>query len=131
MNIQLGNLMQALPVLHELNESGVLTKTEYDFKKFSSNERSQSEIHWLIDPKESGGAGAAIVKYAAGSKTPLHLHSGFELALVLEGEMITDQGTVKKNEMILLRPGSQHESHSETGALVLIIWEKPVVNITA
>ncbi|AXI27858.1 hypothetical protein CIB87_02095 [Priestia megaterium] len=118
-----------LPVLHTLDQLGKLSETEINFESYSANERSSSDIHWLFRPEETGGSGAALIRYKAGGTSPLHVHTGFELAYIIDGEFITDQGTVKKNDLILLPPGSQHNSRSETGALVLIIWEKPAESV--
>ncbi|TCP66540.1 cupin domain-containing protein [Baia soyae] len=126
MEATLKNLMQALPTLLQENESGVLAETEITFTPFQAIERSKSAVHWLFRPDQTGGTGAAIIRYEPGGESPPHLHTGFELAYVLEGEMITSQGSVKKNEMMLLTPGSRHSSRSgEAGCLALIIWEKP------
>ncbi|HDX9619563.1 MULTISPECIES: cupin domain-containing protein [Bacillus cereus group] len=124
MTNQLNNLIKHLPALLKENELGVLTETNIDFTLFSKNERSKSEIHWLIHPEESGGLSAAIVRYYPGGESPLHLHTGFELAYVLDGDMITNQGPVKKNDLIVLPPGSKHNCRSENGFLALMIWEK-------
>lgn len=121
----MSSLAQILPVLLKEDESGTLTEAKIDFTSFNANSRSKSEIHWLFRPEETGGCGAAIIRYHPGGRSPLHVHTGFELAYIFEGEMITSQGTVKKNDLMLLPPGSQHHSRSETGCLALIIWEKP------
>ncbi|UOF90069.1 cupin domain-containing protein [Fodinisporobacter ferrooxydans] len=131
MNNQLRNLIQGLPVLLKENQLGILSETEIEFTSFSAKARSKSEIHWLFRPEETGGSGAALVRYQPGGQSPLHVHTGFELAYIFDGEMITNQGVVKKNDLMLLPPGSQHSSRSETGCLALIIWEKPPQTIEA
>lgn len=108
---------------------GGMSETEIDFTSFSANARSKSVIHWLFRPEETGGSGATLVRYQPGGQSPLHVHSGFELAYFLDGEMITSQGTVKKNELMLSPPDSQHSSRNETGRLAFIIWEKPAQSI--
>ncbi|HDX9494849.1 TPA: cupin domain-containing protein [Bacillus thuringiensis] len=125
MKSQLSNFIQALPEILEGNDLSVFSRTNIDFTEFSKIDRSKSEVHWLIRPEESEGVGAAIIHYHPGGESPPHLHTGFELAYILDGEMITDQGPVKKNDIMLLPPGSQHSSRSDKGCLAFIIWEKP------
>ncbi|SFS59172.1 cupin domain-containing protein [Marininema halotolerans] len=126
---QVNKIIQGLPVLLKEDQSGVLSEAEINFTPFIVNDRSKSEIHWLFRPEETGGCGAALVRYHPGGESPLHEHTGFEFAYVLDGEMITNQGKVKKNDLMLLPPGSRHRSRSETGCLALIVWEKPPVTI--
>ncbi|GEO28129.1 hypothetical protein AAC03nite_39140 [Alicyclobacillus acidoterrestris] len=121
----LSNIIHELPVLLKENQSGILCETGIEFTPYSAHARSKSEIHWLFRSDETGGCGAALVRYHPGGESPLHEHTGFELAYIFDGEMVTNQGTVKKNQLMLLPPGSQHSSRSETGCLALIIWEKP------
>ncbi|WP_270168840.1 cupin domain-containing protein [Paenibacillus sp. SYP-B4298] len=125
MNNTLHNLVQSLPVLLQEDESGVLAATELEFSPFRAIERSKSAVHWLFRPEDTGGTGAALIRYEPGGESPPHLHTGYELAYIFEGEMITSQGTVRKNEMMLLPPGSRHHSRSDIGCLALIVWEKP------
>lgn len=125
MSMQVADLMKALPVLLQLNESAMLSETEIEFQPFKANERSAAEVHWLFRPEETGGCAAGLVRYAAGGSSPAHEHTGFEIIYIFDGEMITNQGVLRKNELICLPPGSQHSFHSETGCLALIIWEKP------
>jgi len=125
MNLQQHDL-SSLPVLLQQNLQGTLHGTEICFEPLQAGSRSDAEICWLYRPEEAHGSGAALIRYQPGGQAPLHLHTSFELIYMLEGEMITSQGKVKKNDLILLPPGSQHSSKSETGCLALIVWNQPV-----
>lgn len=116
----------SLPTLLRESLQGALVGSEIFFEPLNANSRSNAEICWLFRPAEASGSGAALIRYQPGGQAPLHLHPSFELIYMLEGEMITSQGKVKKNDLIVLPPGSQHSSRSETGCLALIIWNKPV-----
>ncbi|MCX8578168.1 cupin domain-containing protein [Gilliamella sp. B2717] len=107
-----------------------LRKEDIKFEPIVTNGRANAEVHWLFKGEESNGASGAIIRYNKGGYSPLHLHTGFELKYILEGEMHTSMGTVKKNDLILLRPGSVHESWaSDIGCISLIIWLEPVKKI--
>ncbi|UWQ16811.1 cupin domain-containing protein [Jannaschia sp. M317] len=68
----------------------------------------------------------AILRYAPGAKVPLHLHTGLESILVLDGVQSDERGDYSKGALILNPEGSQHSVWSETGCAVLIQWERPV-----
>jgi quercetin dioxygenase-like cupin family protein len=129
MENQLSTLISGLPVLLKENKIGMLSEVDIDFTSFGKCGRLESEIHWLFHPEETGGSGAAIIRYHPGGESPLHVHTGYEFAYIFDGEMITNQGTLKKNDLMLLPPGSQHSSRSEKGCLALIVWEKPAQNV--
>jgi quercetin dioxygenase-like cupin family protein len=122
----MNSLPDFLPALLRENMQGMLAGSEIRFEPMQAGARSQSEICWLFRPEEANGSGAALIRYQPGGSAPCHLHTSFELIYMLEGEMITTQGTVRKNDLILLPPGSQHASRSETGCLALIVWNQPV-----
>lgn len=112
-----------------LNREGELEETKPKFEMFSDTERLKSDIMWIHCPDEISESGAAIIKYYPGGVSPLHLHPSYELIYIFEGEMLTDQGVVKKGDLIILPPGSKHSSKSDIGCLALIIWDKPVCSI--
>lgn len=108
-----------------------LRNEDIKFEPIVTNGRANAEVHWLFKSEESNGASAAIIRYHKGGRSPLHLHTGFELMYVLDGEMHTSTGTVKKNDLIILRPGSEHESWaSDIGCTSLIVWLEPVKKIS-
>lgn len=118
--------LSGLPVLLAQSLGDMLEKTEIRFEPLGSGARTSAEVCWLFRPDEAHGAAAALIRYLPGGNAPPHRHTSFELIYMLEGEMITTQGRVKKNDLILLPPGSEHASRSETGALALIVWNRPV-----
>lgn len=84
------------------------------------------EIHRLYG---TGGQGpsAALLKYAPGATVPDHSHTGYEHIIVLSGEQSDHQGTHKAGTLVINSPDSHHDIISESGCIVLIIWEKPVL----
>jgi anti-sigma factor ChrR (cupin superfamily) len=88
--------------------------------------RQGIEIYWLYG--EGGeGAAAALLRYAAGATVPQHTHQGFEHILVLSGSQTDHNGVHQQGTLVINSPGSHHNVISETGCIVLIIWEKPVM----
>ena len=87
--------------------------------------REGVDIHRLYgDPTD--GASAALLRYAPGARVPKHRHNGFEHILVLEGSQQDEQAIYLAGTLLINGPGSGHSVASETGCVVLAIWEKPV-----
>jgi len=74
---------------------------------------------------EASGTGTYLMRMDPGAVTEAHKHQGYEDFLILEGELIDDDGTVlKAGDMITYPPGSYHNSRSDTGCTILVCeWE--------
>jgi anti-sigma factor ChrR (cupin superfamily) len=83
-------------------------------------------IHW-IRQFESDQPGVALLKYEAGSSVPRHLHQGLETILVLEGIQSDETGDYGKGSYLVNAPGTEHSVWSDTGCVVLIQWDRPVL----
>lgn len=84
--------------------------------------RDGIEVHHL----RKGSPALAILRYAPGAKVPLHLHTGLETILVLDGVQSDERGDYGKGALVLNPEGTTHSVWSETGCVVLIQWERPV-----
>lgn len=83
------------------------------------------EIHRLYENGQQGAA-AALLKYAPGATVPEHDHTGYEHIIVLSGAQSDQHGTYPAGTLVINPPQSHHNIVSESGCIVLIIWEKPV-----
>jgi anti-sigma factor ChrR (cupin superfamily) len=72
------------------------------------------------------GARAALLRYRPGGRVPPHEHLGFEHILVLAGEQTDEAATATAGTLTISPPGTHHGVSSETGCIVLAIYEKPV-----
>jgi len=86
--------------------------------------REGVEIHPIY--KSAGGCSAALLRYAPGSSVPTHEHLGYEHILVLTGEQNDQYHTYPQGTLVISPPGTSHAVESESGCIVLAIWEKPV-----
>lgn len=84
------------------------------------------KIHRLYGTGEKGPS-AALLKYEPGATVPTHSHTGYEHIIVLSGEQSDYQGTHTAGTLVINPPESHHDIVSESGCIVLIIWEKPVI----
>ena len=60
------------------------------------------------------------MRMAPGAETIAHKHRFVEEFLILEGELIESDGTVlKSGDFVTYPPGTQHNSRTETGCLLI------------
>ena len=71
--------------------------------------------------------GVYVIRMEPGAATIPHVHECMEEFLVLEGELIESDGTVlKKGDFASYRPGTRHNSRTETGCLLVgVDWDSP------
>lgn len=109
--------------VHKLQDLG--------FSPYRVEGRKGVSLFSLYDTRDSDpdGPAAALVRYEPGSLTPRHLHPGWELVLVLDGELIDDRGRHSAGVLQVYPPGSDHELSSEIGCTFLVVWERPVKTV--
>jgi mannose-6-phosphate isomerase-like protein (cupin superfamily) len=74
-----------------------------------------------LDDDRPLGEGFHIYRMPAGMKTRTHRHNGHEQFLILEGELIEDDGTVfRPGDMVFYRDGTVHNSHTPHGCLLAV-----------
>ena len=83
------------------------------------------EIHRLYGDGITGPS-AALLRFAPGGKIPLHFHTGYEHIVVLEGSQVDEHGELFAGGLRIHPPGSSHSVASDSGCIVLAIYEKPV-----
>ena len=71
--------------------------------------------------------GIYVICMEPGAETIPHAHECMEEFLILGGELIESDGTVlKKGDFASYRPGTRHNSHTETGCLLVgVDWDPP------
>lgn len=72
------------------------------------------------------GEGTYLMRMDPGAVTVPHEHRGYEDFLMLEGELIDDDGTViGPGDLVTYAPGTFHNSRTETGCVILVCeWKK-------
>jgi anti-sigma factor ChrR (cupin superfamily) len=88
------------------------------------------EIHRLYGDGVTG-ATAALIRFRQAGTVRLHEHAGYEHILVLAGSQSDQNGTSPVGSLVINPPGSRHSIISESGCIVLAIYEKPVVFLPA
>jgi anti-sigma factor ChrR (cupin superfamily) len=75
----------------------------------------------------ASGPSAALLRFHPGARVPLHEHGGYEHILVLEGSQVDENSRASAGTLIVNPPQTRHSVLSETGCIVLAIYERPVV----
>lgn len=83
------------------------------------------EIHRLYGDGVSGPT-AALLRFEPGATVPLHEHTGYEHIIVLSGAQVDENARAETGSLIVNPPGTRHSVFSETGCIVLAIYERPV-----
>ncbi|WP_371671437.1 cupin domain-containing protein [Streptomyces sp. NBC_00289] len=98
------------------------------FTPLTADGRVGVEVFPLYTTEQTGPSGpaASLVRYHPGASADPHRHTGYEIILVLDGELITEDGRHPKNSLLVMAPGSVHAPRTERGALMLVVWEAPV-----
>ncbi|MCE9658167.1 MAG: cupin domain-containing protein [Burkholderiales bacterium] len=89
-------------------------------------QKTQFDKVWLkvLYENKDKGESTVLVKLEPGAHLPYHKHPELEQAYVLEGSMYDHDGTCSAGEYVWRKPGSLHENHSDTGAIVLAVYRK-------
>lgn len=78
-----------------------------------------------LNPDTPRGVGFYIYRMEPGAQSTPHLHPGAEEFLMIDGELIDNDGTVyRQGDVVWLAPGTEHTSHTETGCTIAVYSEK-------
>lgn len=77
-----------------------------------------------LNPEAPRDVGFYIYRMEPGSKSAPHRHGGAEEFVMIEGELIENDGTVyRAGDVVWLAPGTEHTSHTLTGCLIAVYAE--------
>ena len=87
--------------------------------------REGVDIYRLYGDGKTGPT-TALLRFHPGAQVTLHEHTGYEHILVLSGSQLDENGRANEGALIINPPLTRHSVLSETGCIVLAIYEKPV-----
>jgi mannose-6-phosphate isomerase-like protein (cupin superfamily) len=101
------------------------------FKPFLADGKPVEGQSFLqLDDTFPEGTGFHIYRMEPESSSQPHEHTCHEQFLVIEGEVTDDDGYVyKPGDFVLLKSGTQHSSHSKTGAMLAVFIRSAEKNI--
>ena len=117
-----GNLQEDLMQKIQPDDRRVVNIHSDEFKPFCYDDGPSSHESILqINSHDELGVGFHVYRMQPGTTTRPHEHTEDEEFLVLEGELQDNDGYVyKTGDLVWLKKGTQHSSHSEHGALLAV-----------
>lgn len=80
---------------------------------------------WIGDGVEENSTGL-LLRFPAGAHGDFHEHLGYELMLVLDGQLDHSDGrSFLKGDLVVEEPGTRHQMSSGSGCTVLAIRTRP------
>jgi anti-sigma factor ChrR (cupin superfamily) len=113
--------------------TGGLHNGQFSWTPYVQPGRNAVDVEWLYTGDQTGpdGAEAYVAYFRPGSHGDLHEHLGFELLLILEGEMHNDNGDrYPAGTLFVELPNSVHQVSSPDGCIALVVREKRTVPVT-
>ena len=103
------------------NERTIVNVHEAAFEPYDLEGPTQDDMRLLSVSYDRGTRrGIYVIRMEPGAATIPHTHECMEEFLILEGELIESDGTVlKKGDFTSYRPGTRHDSRTETGCLLV------------
>lgn len=105
----------------------VVRSGEAPFRPYDMEGPRQDDMSYLpISYDQSTGNGCYLMRMQPGAVTIAHEHAGIEDFLVLEGELIDDDGAVfQPGDFVSYAAGTRHNSRTVTGCLIAVFeWGK-------
>jgi anti-sigma factor ChrR (cupin superfamily) len=97
-----------------------------NWERWQEPGRAGVDLHRLYVTDDDASGAAMITRMAPGAHGDLHEHLGYELILVLEGELHNDNGDrYRTGDLVVEEPGSVHQVSTETGCTVLGVRHAP------
>ena len=108
-------------------ERTIVNIYQADYKVYDMEGPPQPDMGWLPISYDEERNGCYVIRMQPGAETIAHTHDRVEDYLILEGELIESDGQVlKPGDFVSYRPGTRHNSRTETGCLLVgFDWGKP------
>lgn len=108
---------------HERKVANIRDETAYQvFDPTGETERGTSFIQ--LNPDSETYVGFYIYRMEPGAQSTPHMHGGAEEFVMIEGELIDNDGTVyRPGDVVWLAGGTEHTSHTETGCVIAVYAE--------
>jgi mannose-6-phosphate isomerase-like protein (cupin superfamily) len=105
-----------------------IVRSDTPFRAYDLEGPIQPDMSWLpVSYDRTTGNGCYLMRMQPGAVTVAHEHPGVEDFLMLEGELIDDDGVVfRPGDFVSYAAGTWHNSRTETGCLIAVFeWGMP------
>ena len=97
------------------------------FQEYDLEGPVQPEMSWLpVSYDRSTGQGCYLMRMEPGAVTIAHDHAGMEEFLIIDGELIDDDGAVfAAGDFVSYEADTHHNSRTETGCTIAVFeWRR-------
>jgi quercetin dioxygenase-like cupin family protein len=104
----------------------IVKTNEVDFEIYDLDGKPQPEIELLqLSYDRQTRRGTYMMRMAPGAQTVEHIHKCREEFLILEGDLVENDGTVLgPGDYVCFTPGTRHYSRTNKGCLLIAFdWE--------
>jgi hypothetical protein len=111
----------------ESDERQIVASASANLLPYDMEGPLQPDIGWLpLSYDRRLGQGSYLMRLQPGARTIAHDHLGFEDFIILEGELVDSDGRVlHRGDFVSYRPGTRHNSWTETGCLIAVFEWRP------
>jgi hypothetical protein len=116
----------------ESDERQIVASASANLLPYDMEGPLQPDIGWLpLSYDRRLGQGSYLMRLQPGARTIAHDHLGFEDFIILEGELVDSDGRVlHRGDFVSYRPGTRHNSWTETGCLIAVFEWRPGTQAT-
>lgn len=111
-------------------EGDIPLPDELNFVPYQLGLREGVSIAVLFDESQRSGPDLAFLKYEPGAYVPGHVHMGFELVVVMQGDYIENGKVFHPGSLVLRAPGTCHSMASKEGCVILASRYQPVKQLS-
>ena len=112
--------------MKKINTNQRIKKNIYvdEFVNYENSHSGKGESILQLDDKNPLGLGFHVYKVNPGGFSAPHEHTGNEQFILLEGDLSDNDGTeFKPGDFVLFKKGSQHNSFTKKGCLLVVYIE--------
>ena len=115
-----------------MSERYIKNINDLNFEPFDNYGKPVEGMSWhkISYDINNGGFGTYILKMDPGAKSLSHIHQGYEEFFVIDGELQdADNKIFKKGDFVTFEPGTEHNSHTKNGCLLIVFMRginKPI-----
>lgn len=111
-------------------ERMVINLDEIEFERYINSRGEEDGLAFQHDRSKPLGTGFHIYKMEPGYTSIPHQHRGNEEFLILSGDVTDNDGTVyREGDLVLMKDGTQHCSHTENGCVIVVYLEAPETEV--
>ena len=108
----------------------VVNLDEMEFEPFINSNGEADGLAFQLDRSKRLSTGFHIYKMEPGYTTIPHQHRGSEEFFIISGDLTDNDGTVyRAGDLVLMRDGTEHCSHTENGCVIVVYLEAPEVEV--